>query len=119
MCRASDRQICDRFPEVRVFHTFGVPEIFVSDNVKQFVSKKLYNVKHWSTSRYHLQTIVVEATIKTVAPIVGNRLFGEHFSAHGHEIFAINFWQNMIVLGKSQKNSSPNDVTVFSRIFLA
>lgn len=55
----------------RIFLTFGVPEILVSDNGSQFMSANFkeflsdYNVKHWAVSRYHPQANAVEAANKT------------------------------------------------------
>lgn len=48
-----------KFLEDRIFLTFGVPEILISDNGSQFISDefkrflKEYCVKQWATAIYH------------------------------------------------------------------
>lgn len=61
-----------QFLENRVFLTFGVPEIVVSDNGSQFISSEFktfldrYSVKQWAVSRYHPQANAAEAANKTL-----------------------------------------------------
>lgn len=60
------------FVKSDLFLTFGIPEIVISDNAKQFISAefkallKQCQVKIWHTSKYHPQANAVEATNKTL-----------------------------------------------------
>lgn len=58
--------------EENVFMTFGIPEIIIMDNGKQFLSKilrsvlKKYNITPWFTSLYHPQANFTERTNQTL-----------------------------------------------------
>lgn len=70
--RAATSKALIQFLENRIFLTFGVPEIVVTDNGVQFTSTEFksflakYNTKQWAVSRYHPQANAAEAANKTI-----------------------------------------------------
>lgn len=119
----------------RIFLTFGVPEILVSDNGSQFMSadfKKFlsdYNVKHWAVSRYHPQANAVEAANKTLETCIrayikddkDHRDWDKHLyeitcsmnsSLHSTTKFSpyfVNFGQNMVTSGNAYATKIRDD----------
>lgn len=69
--RATAENVCD-FLERDVLYHFHTPEVLISDNGKQFVSKSFqdllqkYKIRHHKTPLYHAQANPVEATNKTI-----------------------------------------------------
>lgn len=121
-----------------IFHTFGVPNVIVSDNGKQFTSEifkkflETYGVKLWLTSKYHPQANACEAANKTVGISIRSYIDGDHahrdwdryvsdiacamntsvHSSTRHTPYEINFGHNMITYGKIHeygKIDKPNE----------
>lgn len=116
------------FIENMVFQLFGVPEVVLSDNGTQFISKlfqdllKKYNVTHWKTPSYHPQindservnrviTTAIRATIKkdhkdwsnniqTIANAIRNSV---HESTK-HTPYFVMFGRNMISDGQEYRH---------------
>jgi len=69
--RATAENICE-FLEKDVLYHFHAPEVIISDNGKQFISKLFqdllakYRIRHHRTPYYHAQANPVEATNKTI-----------------------------------------------------
>lgn len=69
--RATAENLCEFF-ENDVLNHFHTPEVLISDNGKQFISKmftdllKKYRIRHHRTPNYHAQANPVEATNKTI-----------------------------------------------------
>lgn len=115
-----------------VFQLFGVPEVLLTDNGTQFVSKLFqdllsrYNVSHWRTPSYHPQindservnrviTTAIRATIKrdhkewanniqTIANAIRNSV---HEATHYTPYF-IMFGRNMISDGREYRQLRDN-----------
>lgn len=72
------------FVENMIFRLFGVPEIMLTDNGSQFVSKqfkellKTYNVSHWLTPAYHPQVNNTERVNRVITTAIRATLKGEH-----------------------------------------
>lgn len=138
---ATTKAVSD-FLKTRVFHTFGVPEVVVSDNGKQFISAEMkallkqYNVKAWRTSKYHPQANAVEATNKTVETAIRAYLNEDkshtewdkylseitcsmntavHTSTKQSPYF-VNFGHNMILSGDTHALKTPQDESIFRDI---
>lgn len=72
------------FVENMIFRLFGVPEILLTDNGSQFVSKQFkqllenYNVSHWLTPAYHPQVNNTERVNRVITTAIRATLKGEH-----------------------------------------
>lgn len=114
-----------QFLEKRIFLTFGVPEVVITDNSSQFVSAELgkllkrYNVKHWPVARYHPQANAAEAANKTIGTAIrayvkdsiNHREWDKYLceivcaintsrhSSTKYSPYFINFGQNMVTSG--------------------
>lgn len=72
------------FLEQTVFLLFGVPEMVLSDNGTQFLSKEFskllehYGVKHWLTPSYHPQVNNTERVNKVITTAIRATLKGNH-----------------------------------------
>lgn len=130
---ATAKSIVD-FLKAEVFLTFGVPQIVVSDNGKQFISNefkllmKQFKVKNWYTSKYHPQSNAVEAANKTletsIRAYIGGSNDHNNWDKYLHEIvcsmntsvhtttkhapFLINFGHDMKICGDSYTYQDPS-----------
>lgn len=72
------------FVENMIFRLFGVPEIILTDNGTQFVSKAFkallqeYNVNHWLTPAYHPQVNNTERVNRVITTAIRATLKKEH-----------------------------------------
>lgn len=129
--QATAESLCP-FVENMVFQLFGVPEVLLTDNGTQFVSKLFqdllnrYNVSHWKTPSYHPQindservnrviTTGIRATIKrdhkewsnniqTIANAIRNSV---HEATHYTPYFVM-FGRNMISDGREYRHLRDN-----------
>lgn len=116
-----------KFLKDRIFLQFGCPEILISDNGGQLVSREFkrfledFRVKHWLTSSYHPQANSTEAANKTIGIAIRSyikdntehRRWDEYLTEitcsmntaiHGSTKFSpyhINFGQEMTTSGNS------------------
>lgn len=72
------------FVENMIFRLFGVPEIILTDNGSQFISKifkellQSYNVNHWLTPAYHPQVNNTERVNRVITTAIRATLKKEH-----------------------------------------
>lgn len=99
MRKANSTNIC-KIVEEQVFHIFGVPEIVLSDNGKQFISNNFkallvkYECKQWFNALYHPQInptervnkVIVSAIRAYLNSIRDHRLWDENISRIGWAI---------------------------------
>lgn len=123
--------------ENRIFLTYGVPEVLISDNGSQFISAEFnnflnkYGVKKWLTARYHPQANAVEAANKTIETSIrayikdtkDHRSWDENLtkiacaintSIHSSTKFSpyfVNFGQHMFISGEDYKRKFSGDST--------
>lgn len=116
-----------KFLKERIFLQFGCPEILISDNGGQLVSREFkkfledFSVKHWLTSSYHPQANSTEAANKTIGIAIRSYILNstEHrrwdeflseiacamnTAVHGSTKFSpyhVNFGQKMTTSGNS------------------
>lgn len=135
---ATAKSIVD-FLKAEVFLTFGVPEIVISDNGKQFVSNEFkilmnqFMVKTWYTAKYHPQANAVEAANKTLETSIRAYIGGndDHnnwdkylyeivcsmntsiHTATKHTPYLVNFGHEMITCGESYATTNPDGSYTF------
>lgn len=134
--RAATSKSIISFLRDRIFYTFGVPEIVVSDNGQQFSAKEFkrfldsFEVKLWFTSRYHPQANAAEAANKVIGTsiraYIKDASHHRDWDCHLAEIasamnsathtstkfspYFINFGQNIIISGKEYASQSQVDI---------
>lgn len=116
------------FVENMVFQLFGVPEVVLTDNGTQFVSKifqdllSKYNVTHWRTPSYHPQindservnrvlTTAIRATIKkdhrewaSNVQKIANAIRNSVHEATKHTPYFVMFGRNMVSDGREYRH---------------
>lgn len=81
MRRAHSVNVC-KILEEQIFHVYGVPEIVLSDNGKQFISKDFkdllhrYHCKQWLNAYYHPQINPTERVNKVIVSAIRASLYG-------------------------------------------
>lgn len=102
-----------RFLEDSVFLVYSIPEVLISDNGKQLVSKDFksflagYNIKQWLTSYYHPQANPAEATNKTIGNAVRSYVKDQHRN-----------WDTLIPKITCALNNSFHTATKFTPYFI-
>lgn len=72
------------FLENRIFLTFGIPKVIISDNGSQFVSKEMkafleqYGVKQWLNNHYHPQSNPTERTNRSILTCIRSYIGQSH-----------------------------------------
>jgi alpha-acetolactate decarboxylase len=99
--------------ENEIFLKFSIPEIFYSDNGKQFVSRDFkqllarYNVKHYLGAFYHAQSNHVERTNKVLNAAIRSYVGENHKN-----------WDNEIEKIALAINTSQHESTKYSPFFI-
>lgn len=82
--REATAETLTQFVENSIFLLFGVPEVILSDNGTQFLSKMFqellgkYHVTHWRTPNYHPQVNDTERVNRVVTTAIRATLKGSH-----------------------------------------
>lgn len=82
--REATAETLTQFVENSIFLLFGVPEVVLTDNGTQFVSKSFqellsrYHVTHWRTPNYHPQVNDTERVNRVITTAIRATLKGNH-----------------------------------------
>lgn len=102
-----------QYVEQNIFLMFGVPEMALTDNGPQFISREFkallnrYGVKHWLTPSYHPQTNNTERVNKVITTAIRATLKGNHRQ-----------WTDHIYEIASAIRNSIHDTTKYSPFYL-
>lgn len=101
------------FIEGMVFNLFGVPEVILTDNGSQFISKMFqellsrYNVTHWKTPSYHPQINDSERVNRVLTTAIRASIKRDHKE-----------WANNIQVIASAIRNSVHEATQYSPYFV-
>lgn len=111
--RKGDSKNAIKILRERVFCTFGVPEILISDNGTPFVSKQFesfldeFDVKHWKNAIYHPQHNPAERPNKIIAAAIRCYVGNDHRN-----------WDEEVAKIASAINTAKHQSSKFSPYFL-